>query len=69
MDGMSSGPRSSERHRWGRIGHWNLGGQKVGLLDVATADTDLLFLQEVARDKPGWDQQESEHFHWVTQIT
>ena len=64
--GATSTSHLSERHRWGRIGHWNLGGQKVGLLDVAAADTDLLFLQEVARDHPGWDQVETEHFHWIT---
>ena len=58
--------RLGERHRWGRIGHWNLGGQKVGLLDVAAADTDLVFLQEIARDEAGWDQHDSEHFHWVS---
>ena len=46
--------RLGERHRWGRIGHGNLGGQKVGLLDVAAADTDFVFLQEIARDEAGW---------------
>ncbi|CAE7254887.1 pol [Symbiodinium sp. CCMP2592] len=56
---------SCGRHRWGRISQWNLAGQKIGLLDVAARDVDVIFAQEVARGKEGWDSYESDEFHWI----
>ncbi|CAE7219179.1 pol [Symbiodinium sp. CCMP2592] len=59
-------PVKCERHRWGRVGQWNLAGQKIDLLDVAGRDLDMIFVQEIARDEMGWNEENSEHFHWVT---
>ena len=53
------------KHKWGRIGQWNLAGQRVHLLDVAARDLDVVFVQEVARDKDGWGDIDTEEFHWV----
>ena len=36
------------------------------LLDVAAKDSDIICVQEIARDVPGWDEFESEHFQWIT---
>ncbi|CAE7915720.1 pol [Symbiodinium necroappetens] len=53
------------KHRWGRVGQWNIAGQKLDLLDVAAKDLDILFVQEISRDKPGWEQLDRDEFHWV----
>ena len=58
--------RPCEKHRWGRLGQWNLGGQEVRLLDVAAKDADIICVQEIARSEPGWGEFESEHFQWIT---
>eukprot|EP00439_Symbiodinium_sp_Y106_P074001 s399_g14.t1 len=54
-----------EKHRWGRFGQWNLGGQKLDLLDVAGRDLDIVTAQEVSRDEQGWSTVDTELFHWV----
>ena len=63
-------PRTSStrcvKHRWGRIGQWNLGGQKVDLLDLAANDLDIVFVQEIARDEVGWNTENTELFHWIS---
>ena len=59
-------PIRCAKHRWGRLGQWNLAGQKVDLLDVAGRDLDIVFAQEIARDQSGWDSHNSEFFHWVS---
>ena len=53
-------------HRWGRLGQWNLAGQKLDLLDVAGRDLDIVFVQEVARDEMGWKTSNTDLFHWVS---
>ena len=53
-------------HRWGRVGQWNLAGQKVDLLDVAGRDLDIVFAQELAREEAGWSTSNTELFHWVS---
>ena len=58
-------PSSCARCRWGKIGQWNIAGQKVDLLDVAAKDHDLLFVQEISRDRVGWDQYDRDEFHWI----
>ena len=58
-------PRRCEKHRWGRALQWNLGGQELKLLDVTALDSDVIFVQEVARRDEGWLCEDSEHFHWV----
>ena len=72
--GRSSGPpkelpakdtSACAKLRWGRIGQWNIAGQKVDLLDVAAKDHDILFVQEISRAKVGWDRLEREEFHWI----
>ena len=45
---------------------WNLGGQDVKLLDLAAVDVDIAFVQEVARGQEGWNEDDTDHFHWVT---
>ena len=59
-------PKQCEKHRWGRFLQWNLGGQPVELLDVVAKDADVLCVQEIARDEPGWGEFECEHFQWIT---
>ena len=59
-------PGPCEKHRWGRCAQWNLGGQEVNLLDVAAKDCDILCVQEIARDEPGWGEFDSEQFQWIT---
>ena len=61
--GSSSG--LCAKHRWGRVGQWNIAGQKLDLLDVAAKDLDIVFVQEISRDKPGWEQLDRDEFHWV----
>ena len=58
-------PRRCEKHRWGRALQWNLGGQELKLLDVTALESDVIFVQEVARRDEGWLCEDSEHFHWV----
>ncbi|CAE7787600.1 unnamed protein product [Symbiodinium sp. CCMP2592] len=53
------------RYRWGRAGTWNLGGQKLDLLDVSGHDLDLVFAQEISRDVEGWDTLDTNCFHWI----
>ena len=36
------------------------------LLDVVAKDADVLCVQEIARDEPGWGEFECEHFQWIT---
>ncbi|CAE7769231.1 unnamed protein product [Symbiodinium sp. CCMP2592] len=54
-----------ELRKWGRCGSWNLGGQKIDLLDVAGRDLDIVLAQEVSRGEVGWDTTNTELFHWV----
>ena len=53
------------RCRWGRFMQWNLGGQPANLLDLAAKDANILCVQEIARDRQGWDSFETEEFHWI----
>ncbi|CAE7806396.1 unnamed protein product [Symbiodinium microadriaticum] len=54
------------KRRWGRVGHWNLGGQKLDMLDVICQDLDILLVQEVARGQEGWSEFGRDEFHWIT---
>ena len=56
---------SCAKQRWGRIGQWNLGGQKAEDVDLAARDCEVVFVQEIAREHHGWNSFDTEHFHWV----
>ncbi|CAE7824475.1 Retrovirus-related Pol polyprotein from type-2 retrotransposable element R2DM [Symbiodinium microadriaticum] len=58
-------PPPCAKHKWGRIGHWNLGGQKLDMLDVICKDLDILLVQEVSRGNVGWSEFDRDEFHWV----
>ena len=45
---------------------WNLGGQPVEKLATASACTDIFLVQEVARDKEGWSEMESDTHFWLS---
>ena len=45
---------------------WNLGGQPANLLDLAAKDANIICVQELAREHEGWDEFDTEEFHWVT---
>ena len=32
---------------------------------MAAKDLDIVFVQEISRDKPGWEQLDRDEFHWV----
>ena len=63
---LRNSARPCAKHRWGRYGHWNLAGQSASLLDVAASDLDIICVQEVSRNNPGWDTFDTDEFHWVT---
>ncbi|CAE7208035.1 unnamed protein product [Symbiodinium sp. CCMP2592] len=54
------------RYRWGRVAQWNLAGQPLIPLDLVAADASILFVQEIAKGKVGWDGVDTTAFHWVT---
>ncbi|CAE7637075.1 pol [Symbiodinium sp. CCMP2592] len=62
---LPSRVRLYAKRRWGRAAQWNLGGQDVTLLDLAAKDANLLFVQEISRDVAGWDDFDTDEFHWV----
>ena len=59
-------PIGCARHRWGRLGQWNLAGQKLDLLNVAGRDVDIALVQEIARGEVGWNTENTELFHWIS---
>ncbi|CAE7210973.1 unnamed protein product [Symbiodinium sp. CCMP2592] len=61
----SDGPKCA-RHLWGRAGQWNVGGQKLELLDEGGKDLDILLVQEMTRSDDGWDSLDTPLFHWVS---
>ena len=63
--GKNTTSATTGRHRWGRCGLWNLGGQKLDLLDIPGRDLDVVVAQEVSRGEVGWDTSNTELFHWV----
>ena len=47
------------------VSQWNLGGQNIDTLGIILRESDLITVQEVARDEPGWTEHNNDDFYWL----